>query len=153
MNMVGLDPARHKDDTYLTLFPKSEAGLLWIKYFTKKGISDRALPRIEARRYGNEKFGVREIENPNGKLPLMFIIGDSFIEKSLGYFSLHSKKVVNFRVVKNFPVSPYTQMDMKPDIVVQEVLNMYLLQQVPGNPPQLREARVRALEKKMEYTQ
>jgi|GEM_PF-6729326 len=147
MYMVGLDPARHKNDTYLTFFPKPESKYSDILDFAKNGIYDNSLPRIEAIRYGQEKFGVREIDNPNGSLPMMFIIGDSFIEKTLGYFSLHSKKTLNFRVVTNFPVAPFTQAEMKPDIVVQEVLNMYLLQNPPGNPPEVRAARIRAFEK------
>ncbi len=147
MGMVGLDPLRHQNDTYFSFFPKPESQYSLIYNFGKNGISDHSLPNIEAKRFGRSKFGVREIDNPNGKMELMFIVGDSFIEKTLGYFSLHSKKVLNFRVVTNFPTAPFTVMGMKPEIVVQEVLNMYLLQAPPGNPPQVREARVRALNK------
>lgn len=145
MNMVGLDPLRHQNETYFTFYPKPESKYSLIYDFDKKGISDYSLPKIKAKKFGNAKYGVREIENPSGKMELMFIIGDSFIEKTLGYFSLHSKKVLNFRVVTNFPTAPFTVMDMKPNIVVQEVLNMYLLQAPPGNPSQVRQARVRAL--------
>jgi hypothetical protein len=136
---------RHQNETYFTFFPKTESKYSLIYNFGKKGISDYSLPKIEAKKFGNAKFGMREIENPDGKMELMFIIGDSFIEKTMGYFSLHSKKVLNFRVVTNFPTAPFTTKGIKPNIVVQEVLNMYLLQEPPGNPPQVREARVRAL--------
>lgn len=145
MNMVGLNPLRHQNETYFTFYPKPESKYSLIYDFDKKGISDYSLPKIEAKRFGDAKFGMREIDNPSGEMELMLIIGDSFIEKTLGYFSLHSKKVVNFRVVTNFPTAPFTVMGMKPNIVVQEVLNMYLLQAPPGNPPHVRQARVRAL--------
>jgi len=145
MNMVGLDPFRHQNETYYTLFPKPDSRYTTIHTFGEKGISDSTIPKAETKKFGKTKFGMREIDNPNGKLGMMFVIGDSFIEKTLGYFSLHNKRTMNFRVVTNFPTAPYTKMDLTREIVVQEVLNMYLLQDPPGNPAQVRQARVRAL--------
>ena len=79
MHMVGLDPIRHKNETYYTFYPRPESNYTTILNFDRKGISDYSLPEIESRKFGHEKFGVREIENPEGNLPLMFIIGDSFV--------------------------------------------------------------------------
>lgn len=147
MGLVGLDPNRHKNDTYFTLHPKPESNYFRISDFSVKGINDHSVPDPVHRDFGQTTFSVREINNPNGDLPLIFIIGDSFIEKTLGYFSMHGKEVLNFRVVTSFPVAPYTEAGLKPDIVVQEILNMYLLKSPPGNPDGVKAARVRALEK------
>ena len=149
MHMVGLDPERHKDDTYYTFFPKQDSPYAQIYDFDKNGISDYSLPGMTTEKFADQPFTVRKISNPNGKLPLMYIIGDSFIEKTLGYFSLHSKESMNFRVVTEFPLTPFSDTDKQPQLVIQEVLNMYLLQPPPVNPPEVRKARTRALEKMM----
>ena len=145
MTMVGLDPNRHRNETYYTFMPKNDSTYFNILDFGKQGISDYSMPSIQTRRFGTEKFHVREISNPNGKLPLMFVIGDSFIEKTLGYFSGHAQRLLNFRVVTQFPTEPYEAMGMRPDVVVQEILNMYLLQPPPKNPARVQAARERAL--------
>ncbi|MCI5210764.1 MAG: hypothetical protein D3910_18700, partial [Candidatus Electrothrix sp. ATG2] len=144
MFLLGLDPLRNQNETYLTFRPEANGPYEYLPSFTEKGISDYSLPDMVRRQYGEASFAVREIENPVGKVPLMFIIGDSFIEKTIGYFSAHAQKTVNFRAVTDFQTAPYHE--NKPDIVVQEVLNMYILQGPPGNPPQVQEARKRALQ-------
>ncbi len=143
MFVLGLDPMRNQNETYLTFFPEADGPYAHIPNFMQKGISDYSLPEMVRRQYCEKSFAVREIENPVGKLPLMFIIGDSFIEKTIGYFSAHARKTVNFREVTNFQAAPYQE--HKPDIVVQEILNMYILQGPPVNPPQIQEARKRSL--------
>ncbi len=143
MGLVGLDPLQNKNETYLTFFPEADGRFGDMRNFVEKGISDYSLPEVKKKHYGNESLGVREIENPSGKIPLMVIIGDSFIEKTLGYFSVHNQRTVNFRAVTNFPIEPYKQ--LKPDIVVQEILNMYILQPPPVNPSAIKQARKRIL--------
>ncbi|CAK8721141.1 hypothetical protein KKHLCK_10380 [Candidatus Electrothrix laxa] len=144
MFVLGLDPMRNQNETYLTFFPEADGPYAHIPNFMQKGISDYSLPEMVRRQYGEKSFAVREIENPVGKLPLMFIIGDSFIEKTIGYFSAHARETVNFREVTNFQTAPYQE--HKPDIVVQEILNMYILQGPPVNPLQIKEARKRAMQ-------
>ncbi len=77
-------------------------------------------------------------------------IGDSFSEKYFGYFSKHAKNTINFRTVYSF--LPEIYIDNSPDLVIQEVLNMYLLEKPPLNPEGIRGARVKALAGKEENT-
>ncbi|MCK5359081.1 MAG: hypothetical protein KAJ95_00560 [Gammaproteobacteria bacterium] len=146
MKMVGLEPQRHQNDTYFTLHPKPESDYFKIASFSEKGINDYSMPKYTKRNFGKYTYPVREYINPNGKLPLMYIIGDSFIEKTLAYFSLHNKETLNFRAITNIPPVPFSDAAMKPDIVVQEILNMYLLRQPPSNPMSIKKARKRALQ-------
>ncbi|MEN8189706.1 MAG: hypothetical protein ABFS19_07655 [Thermodesulfobacteriota bacterium] len=143
MSMVGLDPMRQRNETYLTFFPNSGSPYEEIHHFGKKGISDYSLPGPE--RNEEARMSFRTIDNPGGQVGLIFVIGDSFIEKTLGYFSLNAQRVMNYRVVTNFPTEPFTKLGLRPDIVIQEVLNMYLLQRPPSNPPHVQRARTRAL--------
>ena len=147
MKMVGLDPQRHRNDTYYTLRPKPESGYYKIAGFSEKGINDYSMPGYTKKIFGDNTYPVREYKNPNGKLPLMYIIGDSFIEKTLAYFSLHGKETLNFRAVTEIPTEPFDKKAEMPDVVVQEILNMYLLRQPPSNPRVIKKARVRALQK------
>jgi len=91
---------------------------------------------------------MRLLENKQGKLSSLFIIGDSFSEKYIGYFSAHAKKTYNFRTVYSF--YPEVFMHFKPDMVIQEVLNMYLLQAPPKNTQQIKQARIQALKKQQQ---
>ncbi|KAA3620580.1 MAG: hypothetical protein DWQ08_15210 [Proteobacteria bacterium] len=145
MASVGLDPLRHQDETYYTFVPKPESGYGRVANFLETGISDYTIPRLAPVEFGGKRLALRELENPGGELSLVFVIGDSFIEKTVGYFTRHARRVVNFRVVTQFPTEPYTVGGMQPNIVIQEVLNMYLLQPPPRNPSELRGARERAL--------
>jgi len=64
------------------------------------------------------------------------VIGDSFAEKMVGYFSAHAKTVYNYRTVSRFVTEPIKQ--YQPQIVVQELLSMYLLDKPPVNPPEIK---------------
>lgn len=143
MHVLGLDPVKNQDETYLTFYPKPNSRYSHIDRYGKEGISDYTLPKVGVRQYGSDRLAVREIDNPAGKVPMMVIIGDSFIEKTLGYFSVHNQRTINFRAVTSFPIGLYET--QTPDIVVQEILNMYILQPPPTNPSVIKEARLRAL--------
>ncbi len=143
MRVLGLDPLQNQDETYLTFYPKPGSRYARIDSYKTKGISDYNLPKVSVRHYAGDRLAVREIDNPAGKVPMMVIIGDSFIEKTLGFFSVHNQRTINFRAVTSFPVGPYET--QAPDIVVQEILNMYILQPPPSNPAIIKKARVRAL--------
>lgn len=75
---------------------------------------------------------------------MLLVLGDSFSEKYFAYFSGHAKEAINFRLVYNFPPEPF--LTFKPDLVVQETLNMYLLQPPHANPKEVQAARARALQ-------
>jgi hypothetical protein len=138
---LGLNPVEHKNETYLTFFPKPESNYATIANFFEKGISDYSLPKQIRRKY--DKLSIRQLDNERGKTPLIYVIGDSFSEKYFGYFSAHAKKTINFRAVNSF--SPKSYLENTPDLVIQEVLNMYLLQPPPKNSASIKNARVRAL--------
>ena len=97
---------------------------------------------------GEVKIPIRVLTNTSGeeKMQRLFVIGDSFAEKYVIYFSAHAAATYNFRTVFEFNPSVYQK--YKPDLVVQEMLNMYLLNNPPRNPPEIKAARIRALEKK-----
>lgn len=141
MGVLGLNPNKHKNETYLTFQPKPESIYSHIDSFAKKGINDHSIPPHLPKIYRGHKL--RLLENEQGKMSSLFIIGDSFSEKYFGYFSAHAKKTYNFRTVYSFHPEIYT--DFKPDLIVQEVLNMYLLQKPPTNPKNIKQARVQAL--------
>jgi len=132
LRMIGLNPLKHRDETFLTFYPKKNNRYHDVRGFVKNGISDYSLPRRKSIRIQDKKFHIREFHNEFGKLSRMLILGDSFIEKSAAYFSVHSRNTINFRTVDNFPISIINA--LKPDIVVQELLNMYLLKSPPENP-------------------
>lgn len=74
---------------------------------------------------------------------MIFVIGDSFAQKYFGFFSKHAKKTISFRTVYSF--LPEVYRDNSPDLVIQEVLNMYLLEKPPVNPESIKGARRKAL--------
>ncbi len=141
ISALGLNPVQHKNETYLTFFPKPETNYATIANFFEKGISDYSLPEQTRRTYDQQT--IRQLDNKRGKTPLIYVIGDSFSEKYFGYFSAHAKKTINFRAVNSF--SPKSYLENTPDLVIQEVLNMYLLQRPPKNSASIKDARVRAL--------
>ena len=141
MNMVGLDPYQQKNETYFTLEPKIQSGLSLPS--DKKETSNIKVKRIE-----NEDvdFPIVQFLNQSAPERTIFVIGDSFIESAAKFFSKHARKVWNFRAIMEFSREPYK--DEKPDIVVQSIHNMYLLQPPPINEKALKQARLDALSPK-----
>lgn len=142
---LGLKPAEHQNETYLTLFP--EAGSTDTRYsgFQADGINDHSIPDQVKEEIDGTTFSIRTFKKPEGKLDRLFVIGDSFAEKYFAYFTAHAKESYNFRTLFKFEPPIYKK--YKPDLVVQEMLNMYLLNDPPRNPPEVKEARVRAMRK------
>lgn len=143
LNVLGLDPVKHRNETYLTFMPKRDTIYASIANFGSKGIDDYSLSEPVYNDYEGHLTATRELKNPRGEAKTIFIIGDSFSEKYFGFFSGHAKNTVNFRTVNSFFTTPYKK--YAPDLVVQEMLNMYLLQKPPTNPPEIGRARVAAL--------
>ena len=134
--MIGLIPARQMDETFLTFYPKEDSRYHNVTSFSRPGISDYTLPHPKTYRSPIQKLNIREYRYDRGKLSTLLIIGDSFIEKVGGYLSVHSKQTINYRAVNHFPVTLIEE--LKPDIVVQEILNMYILRDPPRNPSAIR---------------
>lgn len=143
INLLGLDPVRHRNEPYLTFHPRPGTPLAEVGEFATKGINDFSLPEPIYENFGGNIVGTRELLNASGKLSTIFVIGDSFSEKFFGFFSAHAKKTINFRTVYSFYPEPFEK--HLPNLVIQEVLNMYLLQPPPTNTEQVQQARVRAL--------
>lgn len=145
---LGLNPVKHRNEPYLTFMPRPHSVYASISDFATKGIDDKSIPEHVYNNYGGVPTATRELNNPRGKATTIFVIGDSFSEKYFGFFSAHAQKTVNFRIVYNFFTKPFEQ--YAPQLVVQEVLNMYLLQKPPTNPPEIRQERMKALTRKTE---
>jgi hypothetical protein len=143
ISVLGLNPVRHRNEKYLTFMPRPNTPYAAIADFGTKGIDDSSIPDHVYNNYAGHMTATRVLENPLGKIPTIFVIGDSFSEKYFGFFSGHAQKTVNFRTIYSFFIRPFEE--YAPNLVIQEVLNMYLLQQPPKNPPELREARIAAL--------
>lgn len=137
LRLAGLNPEEHKDDTYLTLYPNNTDHYANDNKIFKQGIYDGTIPAVSSDiNDANLKTNIRKIKNEKGRLESIFVIGDSFAEKLVGYFSAHAKTVYNYRTVSHFVLEPIEQ--YKPQIVVQELLSMYLLDKPPVNPPEIR---------------
>jgi len=140
---IGLNPAANMNDTYLTFMPVADSVLAGIANFGTKGIDDGTIPQSIYKKYNGHRIATRKLENRQGSIDSIFVVGDSFSEKYYGFFSAHGRKTINFRTVYSFFPDSYLQ--YKPNLVIQEVLNMYLLKPPPSNPQEVQEARIRAL--------
>jgi len=143
INGLGLNPKDHRTETYLTLHPNPGSVYNQIGEFGNKGISDYSSPKKFTKEYRGEKVLLRELDNDNAKTPFILMMGDSFSAKYFGYFSKHAKKTIRFRSVYTF--QPEIYIEAKPDLVIQEILNLYLLEKPPKNPETIKGARKRAL--------
>lgn len=145
--LAGLYPREHKDDTYLRLFPTTDSHYSITSDFYTRGIADNTIPTGKKITFENGKktIKIRKLLNPEGTLDSIFVIGDSFSKKMLGYFSAHSKIVYNYRTVTQFMPEPFKQ--SKPQLVIQEVLNMYVIDKPPTNIAEIKAARIRFLQK------
>lgn len=150
INLLGLNPIHHRNEPYLTFHPLPGTILTDVADFSKKGINDYSLPEPIYENFGGDFIGTRNIINKSGNIDTIFVIGDSFSEKFLAFFSAHAKKTINFRTVYSFYSEPFEK--HLPNLVIQEVLNMYLLQPPPTNTLQVQKARVRALSKNITAT-
>jgi len=138
LTMLGLKPENHRTEHYIKFLPKPGTPLARAPAIPEDGIYDVYRPaRLLSDGLGNT-MKVDLIENPHGPLASLLILGDSFIEKTLLFFSAHSRRTLFSRAVFHFPTGIYKF--EQPDIVIQEVLNMYVLRDPPINPPRVRRA-------------
>lgn len=137
---LGLDPVKHTNETYLTFFPKPGSSYSSIGEFSSKGINDYSSPESITKNFGRSELTYRELENEKAKTPMIFVMGDSFSGKYFGYFSKHAQKTLFFRSVYSFPSEVFVE--AAPSLVIQEILNMYLLEKPPRNPDIIKKARI-----------
>jgi hypothetical protein len=131
MNMIGLPEQLHKNEHYLTMVPKSGTPLYGLADLPPEGIHDVYPPKSTITNSRGESMQIRTVCNPAAPIPSILLLGDSFMEKTVYYFSAHAQKVFNRRTVVNFPHEIFSY--AKPTVVIQEILNMFLLRPPPEN--------------------
>ena len=137
MNMIGLPESLHRHEHYLTMVPKPGTPLYGLPDLPKKGIHDVYPPLGKIRNAKGESMQIRMVHNPEASLDSILLLGDSFMEKCVYYFSANAREVWNYRTVVNFPYKIFLY--RTPTIAVQEILNMFLLRPPPENPSGIRQ--------------
>lgn len=134
MHTLGLDPNRHRYEHYIRMQPLDRSRFP-AQILPDTGVQDVHWD-ITADGQRPKTRQLNLVKNSSGELDTLLILGDSFIEKTILYFSVHARKTLYQRAVLDFPLTAFEQ--NKPQLVVQEILNMYLLQTPPSNPPKIR---------------
>lgn len=141
IKMVGLPEEMQKKEHYITMVPRPGGRWDSALDLPKKGIYDVYPPIRRVTDGKGHSLGLRLIRNPKGKIPSLLLLGDSFFEKCVYFFSADAQEVMNYRTVVNFPANLFHY--VKPTIVAQEILNMFILRKPPQNPPGFAEAWLR----------
>ena len=137
MNMIGLPERLHRHEHYLTLVPKPGTPLYGLRDLPADGVHDVYPPKGILTNNKGESMAIRMVHNPRATIDSILLLGDSFMEKCVYYFSAHAKEVWNYRTVVNFPYKIFLYKN--PTITIQEILNMFLLRPPPENPPGIRQ--------------
>ena len=133
MNMVGLPVSLHKNEHYITMIPKPGGVYDTAQDLPPKGIYDVYPPERPVTAANGKSIDLRLILNPAAPMKSVLLLGDSFFEKCVYFFSADAQRVLNFRTIVNFPNEIFNY--EKPDVVIQEILNMFILRPPPKNPP------------------
>ena len=133
MNMVGLPVSLHKNEHYITMIPKPGGAYDTAQDLPPEGIYDVYPPERPVTAANGKSINLRLILNPAAPMKSILLLGDSFFEKCVYFFSADAKRVLNFRTIVNFPDEIFRY--EKPDVVIQEILNMFILRPPPENPP------------------
>lgn len=141
IKMVGLPEEMQKKEHYITMVPRPGGRWDSALDLPEKGIYDVYPPIRQVTDGKGHSLGLRLIRNPKGKIPSLLLLGDSFFEKCVYFFSADAQEVMNDRTVVNFPANLFRY--VKPTIVAQEILNMFILRKPPENPPGFAEAWLR----------
>lgn len=135
LDMVGLPVNLHRNEHHITMVPKPGGPYDTAKDLPAAGIYDM-YPKAKPLSAKDAKSpSVRLIRNPEAPLPSIVLLGDSFMEKCYLFFSANAKRVLNYRTVVNFPKEIFHYEN--PTLVIQEILNMYILRPPPDNPEQI----------------
>jgi len=132
MQMIGLPVFLHKNEHYITMVPKPDNVLSTVKALPAEGVHDVNHDKTTVTNSRGEKMDILLIRNPEAPVPSVLLLGDSFFEKCILYFSSHFQEVYNYRTIVNFPRNIFRF--VQPSIVVQEILNMFILRAPPVNP-------------------
>ncbi len=142
--MAGLRPHEHPNDINVIMHALNNQRYGTNSRYQNEGIDHLTMPPLKPEFYGDGKrLNVRQFSNNAGKLNTLFMLGDSFSEKMLPYLSAHAKEVYYYRALGQF--LPELLLKHQPEIVVQEILSMYILNHKPKNPKAVRGAKQRYL--------
>jgi hypothetical protein len=133
MYMLGLPITFHENEHHITMVPKKGSPYDTAKDIPPGGIYDHYPATRKITASDGAKLDVRLLLNPGAPVPSLVLFGDSFLEKCMYFFCANAQRVLNFRTVINFPAEVFKY--EKPTVVVQEILNMFILRPPPRNPP------------------
>ena len=133
MYMLGLPIAFHKSEHYVTMVPKKGGPYDTALDLPPGGIYDHYPTKRTLFAPDGTSMDARLLLNPEAPVPSIVLLGDSFLEKCMYFFCANARRVLNFRTVINFPTEVFKF--EKPTVVVQEILNMFILRPPPRNPP------------------
>ena len=132
MNMVGLPESLNKNEHYITMVPKKGGRWDSATDIPAEGIHDVYPPERPITAENGSSMDIRLILNAQASIPSVLLLGDSFFEKCVYFFSGDARRVLNFRTIVNFPDKIFDY--ETPSIVIQEILNMFILRKPPENP-------------------
>ncbi|HHO48756.1 MAG TPA: hypothetical protein ENN06_09960 [Desulfobacteraceae bacterium] len=141
MYMLGLPPSLYRNEHYITLVPKPGGLYDHALDIPPEGIYDVYPPERPIYAEDGTAMNIPLLLNPKAPIQSILLLGDSFMEKCVYFFSANAQRVLNYRTIVNFPEKIFRH--EKPDIVVQEILNMFILRPPPQNPPGLRKSYLR----------
>ena len=141
MDLLGLPAQLHKNEHYVVMKPKKGGSYDDAKHIPRDGIKDVYPQKYTLKADDGDTMQIRLVQNPNAPIDSILILGDSFLEMCVLYFSGNAKRVLNYRTIINFPA--YIFKFEQPDIVVQGLLNMYLLRPPPENPAEFEKSYMR----------
>ncbi len=141
IKMIGLPLFLQKREHYITMVPKPGGRWDSSKDLPEKGIYDFYPPSRTITASDGTSMNIRLIRNPEGVIPSLLLLGDSFLEKCVYFFSADAQEVMNYRTVVNFPSNIFHY--KHPTLVIQEILNMFILRKPPENPPGFAESYLR----------
>ena len=135
LDMVGLPVKLHRNEHHITMLPRPGGLYASAKDIPAAGIYDMYPKPKPISSADKTSLNIRLIRNPAAPLPSIVLLGDSFVEKCYLFFSANAKRVLNYRTVVNFPKEIFHY--ERPTLVIQEILNMYILRPPPDNPGQV----------------
>ncbi len=132
MFMLGLPLTLHSNEHHITMMPRPGGLYDGAQDIPAEGIYDIYPPLRPITAADGKSMDMRLLRNPRAPVPSIVLLGDSFLEKCMYFFSANAQRVLNYRTVVNFPAEIFHY--EQPSIVIQEILNMFILRPAPNNP-------------------
>lgn len=138
IRLLGLPAYLHPDEDYITMVPAAGNILNSVAAVPSEGIHDVRIKKEKIYDSNGRSMDIRLILNPLAGEKSILLLGDSFLEKCELYLSAHFQRLLSYRTIVNFPRQIFHF--EHPEIVLQEVLNMFILRPPPENPPEVKQA-------------